>query len=431
MRNWSVFSRILILTVGTTVAVAVAVVMLGEHVLASQARAAFENLAATAADRLGHRISRIEPDQGQHRLVRQLREFKDASGVAGVVLFAADRRQVAAVPAGIGEQPPLSVWPVVGRGPVSVDFNGVTAKAAFFPLTTFGNAFGGAWLAIERDVVLEPVHRFRRLAVIVGLLAIVASVLLTVLIAGTVTAPLTDLSDLAARITQGELELRHSERGPKELARLGRHVNRLAEQLEASQIDLSKASLQVDGEVRGRTRYLQQTTRAMIDLANRDPLTGLANRRRLELELDQQIELARQTNNPLAVIMMDLDNFKKYNDTAGHLAGDNLLRTVADALRARTRITDLVVRWGGDEFCILIPYTPPDRAVAAAESLLEAVIEAARGVPEAAGVVGASAGVACYPDDAEGGNELIAAADGALYKVKESGRGHARRLGGQ
>jgi diguanylate cyclase (GGDEF)-like protein len=167
----------------------------------------------------------------------------------------------------------------------------------------------------------------------------------------------------------------------------------------------------------------------MIDLANRDPLTGLANRRRLELELDRQIELARQTDNPLAVIMMDLDNFKTYNDTAGHLAGDNLLRTVADALRARTRITDLVVRWGGDEFCILIPYTPPDRAVAAARSLMEAVTEAARGLPVAADLVGASAGVACFPDDAQGATELIAAADAALYQVKESGRGHVLRLG--
>jgi diguanylate cyclase (GGDEF)-like protein len=430
MKNWSVFVRILILTVGTTLAVAAAVVLIGEHVLAGQARVTFESLAATAADRLGHRLWSLEPDAGQHTLVQELREFKDASGVAGVVLFAGDRRPIVAVPTGIGEAPPLSVWPAVGRGPVSVDFNGLEAEALFFPLATVNQAYGGTWLAIERDVVLAPLHRFRRLAVVVGLLALAASVLLTVLIAGTVIAPITDLSDMVARLTQGELELRHSEKGPREVARLGRQVNRLAEQLEAAHIDLSKANLQVDGEVRGRTRYLQQTTRAMIDIANRDPLTGLANRRRLELELDRQIELARQTNNPLAVIMMDLDNFKAYNDTAGHLAGDNLLRAVADALRARTRITDLVVRWGGDEFCILIPYTPPDRAVAAARSLMEAVIESARGLPDAADVVGASAGVACFPDDAQGGTELIAAADAALYQVKESGRGHVLRFGG-
>ncbi len=429
MRNWSVFVRILILTLGTTLAVVAAVVMIGEHVLADQARVTFESLAATAADRLGRRLQKLGPDQGQHAIVGELREFTDASGVTGAVLFAGDRRRIAAVPSGLGESPPLSMWPVVGRGPVSVDFNGLKAEALFFPLVTVGDAYGGAWLAIDRDMVLAPLHRFRRLAVVVGLLALAASGLLTVLIAGTVVAPLTDLSDIVARLTQGELELRHSEKGPKEVARLGRQVNRLAEQLEAAQLDLSKASLQVDGEVRGRTRYLQQTTRAMIDLANRDPLTGLANRRRLELELDRQIELARQTNNPLAVIMMDLDNFKTYNDTAGHLAGDNLLRTVADALRARTRITDLVVRWGGDEFCILIPYTPPDRAVAAARSLMEAVTEAARGLPGAAEMVGASAGVACFPDDAQGGTELIAAADAALYQVKESGRGDVLRLG--
>ena len=428
MRNLSVLSRTLILTMGITLAVVAALVMIGEHVLAGQARTTLENLAGAAAHRLSHRLQSLGPNQGQHAIVRELREFRDASGVSGVVLFSGDRRQIAAVPSGIGESPPLSVWPVVGRGPVTIEYTGVEADALFSQLLTVGVEYGGAWIAIEREVVRAPLREFRRLALVVALLALAASAVLSVSVAGTVVAPLTDLSDMVARITQGELELRHSEKGPREVARLGRQVNRLAEQLEAAHVDLSKANLQVDGEVRGRTRYLQQTTRAMIDLANRDPLTGLANRRRLELELDRQIELARQTNNPLAVIMMDLDNFKVYNDTAGHLAGDTLLRTVADALRARTRITDLVVRWGGDEFCILIPYTPPERAVAAARSLMEAVTEAARGLPGAADTVGASAGVACFPDDAEGGTELIAAADAALYRVKESGRGHVLRL---
>jgi diguanylate cyclase (GGDEF)-like protein len=254
------------------------------------------------------------------------------------------------------------------------------------------------------------------------------AILLSAVVARSLSSPMNELSDLAARLAQGNLELRHSERGIKEVARMGRQVNRLAEQLESLQIELTRATTKAEGEVKGRTRYLEQTTRTMIDLANRDPLTGLANRRRLELELERHIEMARQSDNPLAVIMMDLDNFKRYNDTAGHLAGDNLLRTVADALRARTRITDLVVRWGGDEFCILIPYTPPDRAVAAARSLIESVSEATRSLPDAEDVVGASAGVACYPDDAQDGTALIAAADAALYQVKESERGHVLRL---
>ena len=126
----------------------------------------------------------------------------------------------------------------------------------------------------------------------------------------------------------------------------------------------------------------------------------------------------------------DRIRFRPYNDTAGHLAGDELLQTVASALRARTRSTDLVVRWGGDEFCILLPYTTADRAVAAANSLVEAVREATRvlPLPEELGRLGASAGVACFPEDADDGTGLIAKADAALYRVKETERGRVLRL---
>ena len=128
--------------------------------------------------------------------------------------------------------------------------------------------------------------------------------------------------------------------------------------------------------------------------------------------------------------MMDLDKFKQFNDAAGHLAGDTLLQTVASALRARARATDLVVRWGGDEFCILVPGAGPDAALKAAEVFVGAIREAAAALqlPGVDVVVGASAGVACYPGDGEDGSELIARADEALYEVKATGRGRVLRL---
>ena len=178
--------------------------------------------------------------------------------------------------------------------------------------------------------------------------------------------------------------------------------------------------------------YLEQSNRALIDLASRDTLTGLSNRRRLEKELERQMAASRENRRPLAVIMMDLDSFKVYNDTAGHLAGDDLLKTVADTLRSKTRVTDLVVRWGGDEFCILMPCSNTDGVLTAAQDLVDAVATAVQGLPDAGGVpgLGASAGVACFPEDAEEAQELIARADDALYSVKEGGRGHALRYSG-
>jgi diguanylate cyclase (GGDEF)-like protein len=204
----------------------------------------------------------------------------------------------------------------------------------------------------------------------------------------------------------------------------------MADQLEAARGELDREKADLKQRVTGQTRELQQANRLLMDIANRDVLTGLANRRRLELELERYISLSKRTGIPLAVVMMDLDKFKQYNDAAGHLAGDTLLQTVATTLRARARATDLVVRWGGDEFCILVPGAGPDGALKAAEGFVGAIREAAAAIQLPGGdvVVSASAGVACYPGDGEDGTELIARADEALYEVKATGRGRVLRL---
>jgi diguanylate cyclase (GGDEF)-like protein len=428
MRNWSVFTQLVVLATGTTLVVSLAVLLVGERVLARETEHQINRAALGAVYRLDARLDRLGGGGGRETLAVTVREFVADEAAVAVVLYGADRRQVAAHPAEAGELAELATWPDSGTASVRVTLREVPAQAHFSTLDVGPDGPAGAWIVLDRRTFTSSVQRFRVFAMMVGLFALAASVLLSAVIGSSVGGVLIDLGDAVARLGQGELEVRVTERGPKEIERLSRQINRLGGQLEASQMELARASATQDGKVRGRTRYLEQTNRALIDLANRDPLTGLANRRRLELELDRQIELARQTQNQLAVIMMDLDNFKSYNDSAGHLAGDNLLRDVAAALRARTRITDLVVRWGGDEFCILIPFTSPERALTAGRSLVEAVREATRAVPDALDIVGASAGIACFPDDAEDGTELIAAADAALYQVKESGRGNVLRL---
>jgi diguanylate cyclase (GGDEF)-like protein len=102
---------------------------------------------------------------------------------------------------------------------------------------------------------------------------------------------------------------------------------------------------------------------------------------------------------------------------------------VASTLRSRVRVTDLVVRWGGDEFCILVPATQAQGAIAAAESLVDAVKEATSAVklPEPLQAPTASAGVACFPEDGEDPHTLILNADAALYQVKATGRGRVLR----
>ena len=146
-------------------------------------------------------------------------------------------------------------------------------------------------------------------------------------------------------------------------------------------------------------------------LSRRDELTGLLNRRVLAEELERQIELSRAEHRPLAVVMLDLDHFKAYNDEHGHQAGDRLLRTAAAAWTAALREMDTIARYGGEEFVAILPDCMLEAGVAVAEQLRRAL---------PAGVT-CSAGVATLADGASAG-DLIGRADRALYDAKRAGR---------
>ncbi|HOC42304.1 MAG TPA: diguanylate cyclase [Thermoanaerobaculales bacterium] len=298
--------------------------------------------------------------------------------------------------------------------------------ATVVPVLIAGAAGAAALLWLER----VPLAGKAVVAVAIVAAAAVVAGLLALLAARATLGALDELADTVARLGRGELEARYPMRGPGEVDRLGHHINLMADQLEAARSELDREKADLRKRVTGQTRDLQQANRLLMDIANRDVLTGLANRRRLELELERHITLSKRTGVALAVVMIDLDKFKQYNDAAGHLAGDTLLQAVASTLRTRARATDLAVRWGGDEFCILVPGTGPEGALTAAEGFVRAIREAAAELqlPDSDVVVGASAGVACYPGDGEDGTELIARADEALYQVKATGRGRVLRL---
>jgi diguanylate cyclase (GGDEF)-like protein len=161
-------------------------------------------------------------------------------------------------------------------------------------------------------------------------------------------------------------------------------------------------------------------------LASTDPLTGLANRRHLDAALHDAWTLSRQQGRSLAVVLADIDHFKGYNDSSGHLAGDTCLATVAGLIRAACSGPEAVLgRWGGEEFLIILPGVDTDDARAVAERIVHAV-SAARlpsAAPRAGGVVTVSAGVAVLPPEASGSaNALLDLADSGLYAAKQGGR---------
>jgi len=173
-------------------------------------------------------------------------------------------------------------------------------------------------------------------------------------------------------------------------------------------------------------RALHQAHQTLKDLALTDSLTGLGNRRRLDAVLDVEIARARRQGYPVALVMMDLDFFKAYNDRYGHLAGDQCLRRVAEVLgQALKRPADLAVRYGGEEFTLLLPDTDGQGAGLIVQETLQQLRRLAiehAGSPF--GVVSASAGIAvAHPAQQPISSQaLVAEADAALYQAKRQGR---------
>jgi diguanylate cyclase len=160
----------------------------------------------------------------------------------------------------------------------------------------------------------------------------------------------------------------------------------------------------------------------LTEQGNRDPLTGLFNRRYLAATLDREIARCIREKNPLCVMMVDIDHFKETNDTYGHQAGDEVLVQVAKTLADGLRASDIACRYGGEEFLLLMPNVTLPVAVARADELREKL---AAGSIQAAGqkiYVGLSIGIASLHTDVTTADELIRRADTALYQAKQEGR---------
>ena len=197
-----------------------------------------------------------------------------------------------------------------------------------------------------------------------------------------VVRPLEELVISADRIATGDLTARAPVAGDHEIARLGVAFNRMADELKA----------------RART----------------DDLTALPNFRAFRERIDQEIDRAARYPESFGILVLDLDRFKKFNDTYGHLAGNDALARVARVIRETVRSVDFAARYGGEEFAVIVPETDLPSLAAIAERIRVNV--------EALGDITVSIGAALFPQDGRNPEALFNAADQRLYAAKSSGR---------
>ncbi len=200
-------------------------------------------------------------------------------------------------------------------------------------------------------------------------------------------------------------------------------INAVADRA-ADRIQLENRNRLLTRQLQTYAEELERLNRELKQSADQDGLTGLFNHRYFLHALDVEVARATRHGRRLALILLDVDHFKNYNDTQGHPAGDRVLRQLADVLRESQREENVCARYGGEEFVVLLPETDREGAVVLAERIRSTVesLPAVGGETQPLQRISVSLGVACFPEDGRDAATLVHHADEALYQAKADGR---------
>ncbi len=254
----------------------------------------------------------------------------------------------------------------------------------------------------------------------------IALTLVLALQAGLVTlvvGPLRRLRETLSRVEAGDFTARAEVRSRTEIGQLGRAFNQMAAELESYTRTLEDRVAQRTAEAERRQEELEKVNAQLEILARTDLLTGLANRRHVLERLELELGRAHRHRQSLALAMVDIDHFKRVNDTWGHAAGDAVLKTVAETLKRSVRAHDLVGRHGGEEFIVALLEPLPAEVPGVLERLRSEVERTETVLPDGRKVkVTISCGYAIFADHETTLDGLLSAADKALYRAKHEGR---------
>lgn len=249
---------------------------------------------------------------------------------------------------------------------------------------------------IPADVAYAQVAHLRTLALFSGSVLLLVIGGLAYLLGLTIVMPLDRMAGGARRVAEGDLSVALPVVGGGEVAYVTEVFNDMVNRLRQSREELER-------------------------LSRTDALTGLPNRRHLMETLEKEVRRAKRNERPFSLLMVDVDHFKRYNDTFGHLAGDEVLKRLAQVLAAAIRTADYAARYGGEEFTVVLPETHLESALEVAERI-RAKMEEQQFGPGGTGRVTLSIGMAEHPTDGGTVEAVTSAADSALYAAKEYGR---------
>jgi diguanylate cyclase (GGDEF)-like protein len=223
--------------------------------------------------------------------------------------------------------------------------------------------------------------------------------------------PVRRLSEEAARVAGGNLDVDIPVTGLSEVSYLTQVFNHMVSSLRHGREKLSDAN-----------KALLETNKELHQLSITDGLTGLLNRKHILELLDREISRSRRYGHPVSVLMLDIDHFKNVNDTYGHQTGDTVMRRLADLFCDTVRENDLVGRYGGEEFLILLPDSDAQNGVQTAQRIRKMVQDLKIETSGEHVSVSVSIGISSYPQYGQDTNAVICAADAALYQAKSNGR---------
>lgn len=302
----------------------------------------------------------------------------------------------------------------------SVD-NGYVTSAVAVPSPSNSSL---TWYIVMRQPLEIALHPARVLLYKLLLLGVIAAVIfgfVAYYLASYLSRPIEELARSAKQVqNQQPGAYFPQDHFVLEIAQLGRSIKGMTQSLLGKERELQDTNASLEATVAQRTAALTQANAELLNLASHDALTGVYNRRRFDEKLAEYSLLFQRSGRAFALLLIDVDHFKRINDTHGHAVGDDVLRQLAQLIQDATRATDFVARYGGEEFAVLLPeIEAPDSPDVVAEKIRAAIAGA---YFETAGQVTVSIGVGLVEASDSDTTVLIKRADQQLYRAKSSGR---------